>query len=1519
MSKAVDSFETRFNNSFKEYWNEYGRMGSALMNMDWDKMAPDEDSMINQYYKDQMDAKKNFVFVSPEDEDGIFNKKFASEFISNAGFALGTFAGVGVELAADAAITVLTGGGGAGTFGATIARLLGKEAVKEGTELAVRQTAKSVFGEGAKEFFSGVKAIDKSADELRGMKAVAESTTTNAAKQIDQIAKAAELGKPSAEGTELFNHIFDGVGQATEELVKTPGFMETTAGKVLKKMPFVGGVAQTAEKIGLGYKAGFSGTKIAGMVIGGTKRLASEINMSASEAAFEAVSSYGDTLSGMLETYRQEHNGEPPSALELSSMRADALKASSANFNTNMVILGATNAIQFGNMFNKFHSNFKFLRDFGGEATEDFLTVEGKLATTGEKALQRYRKGFTGTFGVLGDVARDFGKKEALYQFGRSVAKNVIKFEVVEGAQENLQEVSASAWKNYYIAKHNHVQTTIMDAVGRGFNEQLSSQGLKTFLSGALTGMIVSGPTKFAMRSVTGLQNLASGQEYKNYIKNVDADLAKTNDFLRQIAGGKTFAEKIVNFANQIDATNQQDEAANKNKEYHFNNGKDNALLSAIITAKRTNSVEALAQAVRNMGSNMTADEFKEAFKIDLADTKYSTPREFANSIADNVEKYSEVYDGVRRKIGTMINPMNYAMGSRDQMIASHMRYMQEEAVHIIAMDAIKGQMTAKRLDQLGNDIMSSPALANSAHFAINSVSNLDGLTAAQGTLQTEIKALESQINTPGLTDDIKSDLLKQLASKKEIMKSTEKWNSYWHRVHTKKTVAEKDEKGNEITKEVEVPTGDVIFKGTQKVGKTDVVEPSDEHLYNDEVLKTFMAIVNAKNKEAGLTTEITPEEAQEALSKVIDYIRLDDDAKGYMKSIQVLTSPEKVMQLIGNMSDGNLKYNLVVYLNNTLTNMRISINRFYKELGIDIGEHYKADRIKIMDDLLTLVQDSEEYKKLLALASDPNTGLKDASIIDEYTHALENKLQDKQREIALKYKDEDLVNDISTEDYEKAAKGELTDVARDMMARVLIKFPDQLSERQTALLQIPEIKEQVDARVVELKAQEEENKKQKIKDDIEKERQAKLAANQPTTTPQQSPTPTAASATRATTPVSTSEKLIPGVTRYDVLDLQALIESETGFHVFTRRFTPELRSELKTKYPQLYKQLYDLHLDTVNQMINAIDDRREIKKQLLAGTPLQRAKSANTLIEIFDSLPEVEKVYNKLSSRFHEVANKYPEANQQPTMLPGGTQNVQVEPALVGTPTGETMGKEGEAMSRYQHNLVPGEETTGPVGTGAAAEKDNQALEILQFHAQQQQDGKPQVVDNQGNVIVTAETPKEAGDKADSLNSTFDNVSFAIELFKSENAKAIATPELITSFVDSAIATMNVVNMSEGTNFKNLKEFSETPKGKKILSKIAINLLGMNNAQASNASIETIANPEVITPSVDPITIIENNGGVTEEDLDSLFAELKGDIEAVKSAEKSEKSSNFVIEEEPITEQGIVEELKKLASCFKP
>ncbi len=122
LSKGFDSFGTRFGNTFTDSFASYGRIFDAVMNADWDLLKPSESEMIDASWEEHKESMKNFTFVPPEEEEDIISKRSVSEFIGNAGFAMGTFAALGLELVADAALTYATGGSGAGAFGATFAR-----------------------------------------------------------------------------------------------------------------------------------------------------------------------------------------------------------------------------------------------------------------------------------------------------------------------------------------------------------------------------------------------------------------------------------------------------------------------------------------------------------------------------------------------------------------------------------------------------------------------------------------------------------------------------------------------------------------------------------------------------------------------------------------------------------------------------------------------------------------------------------------------------------------------------------------------------------------------------------------------------------------------------------------------------------------------------------------------------------------------------------------------------------------------------------------------------------------------------------------------------------------------------------------------------------------------------------------------------------------------------------------------------------------------------------------------------
>ena len=1001
LSKGFDSFGHKFGNTFIDYWKGYGRMADALVHMDWDRMRPDEATLADQYYKDQMDMSKNFVFEKPENEDSIFSKRTLSEFIGNAGFALGTFAGIGLEIAADIAITTLSGGAGAVTFGGTAARLTAKE--------AATQTAKSGFrfADALTDIGKGFSYGNKSAEELSAAsKVIANMDEASAIANGSRSALRDSMGETF---TVFSNNLFN--------IAKSKNFSEVSS-NLLKSTPLLGTGIRSAEKLAAASRAGATTGELIGVGLQGARRVAQELNMSATEASFEAVTSYGDTLDKMAQQYKIDNDGATPSAEEFEEMRKLAISASSANYNTNMALLLATNKIQFGNLFNRFLPANKFMT----EVAENLLVVEGKAGSG------IFRKnGFFGAYGLLGKVGKEFGKKEAAYQFSKAFAKDFFKFQVSEGIQENMQETSAAAWKDYYAGQYNSTEMSLSEAFGAGASEQFTKQGLKTFLMGALTGSLISIPTAITSKSLEAANRAVINRQYANNPganllvtaeAQLDKDLELLNTSFKQLKEGK-FKDKVFNFNAQIDAAQEQSESASKGLRYEFENGKDNALLAAVASAQRTNSIDVLYRAVKSMGQDMTNEDFEKSFGVKLEDTKYKTPTEFSEAVAKDVKKYSDTIEGIRTNIKSQLaDPFEFAEGSRNRYVAMLLRSAQEDAIQVLSMNAIKGEMSAKRAKQVADDLLSVPGMSRSSDFALRVLTNPGSIEGEIGNVLGEIKILQENLAAEGIDAATKKQLREQLSSKIEELELIEKWKGYWE---NREVVIGTNEEGEEQTKESITD----VFKG-KTIDKTQTVKDENgndvetvDRTYDPtdpEVIETFRQLVNIKNKQSGFDEQISEASMRDGFQKIYDYIRLDRDTKDYMRSVDVLSNPENLRITLGRMADGKFKHNLINYVDRLLDQAQIRAR--FLILKLEIVNEY--DKKSLYDEMINTVLESENWKNLTTLVSNPDLGVANEDYAQKTYSALINEMIKKEQELTVKYGPKEYNNDLDQEDYDK-------------------------------------------------------------------------------------------------------------------------------------------------------------------------------------------------------------------------------------------------------------------------------------------------------------------------------------------------------------------------------------------------------------------------------------------------------------------------------------------------------------------
>lgn len=1517
MGKAFDGFAYNFGNTFADYWKSYGRMGEAIASMDWDLLRPDEETLIDTYYKDQQNMNKNFVFVNPEDEDSIFSKKFVADTVSNAGFALGTFAGIGIELAADVLITYASGGLGAGTFVATLGRVgtkLGlKKAAKEGVEAGIKSGFQ--FGDTVSEFVKGYQAADKGIDELTAAGKVAS--------KIDEAAEAAKLGNSSSARTATINETFAAQEQAIEQMLKGKSFSEMI-GKGLDYIPLVGTGFRYGEKIVAASKAGAGIAQLSGMGLKGGYRIAQELNLASTEASFEAVSTYGDTLDRMVQEYRMKNNGENPTPEEFAKMQQNASSAAGANYNTNLAILLGTNKIQFGNLFTKFSPANKFARELLEESSERILAVEGKAFS------KVYQKGITGAYGQLGNIAKDFGKREALYQFGKAFAKDALRFEVSEGIQENLQEASASAWKDYYANKYAGIEKSLGEVFEAGIGEQFTKQGFKTFVMGAITGTIVRMPTALASRGLEKLQNAAISSAYKGDAANDPVKQAQTqfkqsidklNGFLKS-AGDRSFdhnTTKLLNFSEQVNAAQGMTSAASQGKRYEFENHRDNALMSAITSAKALGTIDVLQRSIENMGSKMSVEEFEKSFGLKLEDTKYNSVQEFTSSLSRDIKKYSDTYDGIRRKVGTMIDPLVYKEGSRNRFVATMARMQQEEIAHVIASNAIKGDMTVNRSQQIAKELRSNPIIGASADEALRILSKGTNVVSEIGNIDSEIKLLEQNLKGEGLTPELTASIKEQIKAKEKERDLLEEWKNQFEIVEEE--VEYTDAEGNK--QKVKQPKlgnfkgqyvkGKPINKG-KKVGYDltvvpDELEESDiDPQQNYTMLNMLTEYFNLKNKQAGLgTAEITVTEFGQHFDKIIDYIRLEDDVKTYMQNVDLLFNPQQFIGMIGRMTDGNFKHKVLQYLSFLPHQIMASVKEAENLLNITNIVEFAMMSKKLNDILF----ESAPYKNLMTLAMDPNMSIENSEYVKEQADAIAELLADSLMDIIESESGISDYQDIEDADFNTfEVNGNISykylyEIAKKNVGGVT------LTDKETKVYDV--YKDQIET----------------IMDRIA----GKKVPQQPPQTPP--PAPGATSGTAAAAPgtpaTPAGSTLGNDALRDKMRNILGTVRAKLDPSINIASSARTIEDRIELIIDDLIVFVQDIKptakVATSNEVVDMLQD-----SSISAVTVHILKQSRSTFMQLYRAVEE-----EYLNGTLNTGAPANPGATATSTssspvgvdlklsqLKPGDTidnrdsqgTSLQIKSidtaARTVTVTDPTLGFDDvktfdEIAADYQVevdipvNPAPAGTPTNPGGPAAVPYTVKGDATI-----------KFSVIDPTGAVMMGGiDTEERAQALVDSLNKTANDIEFV----RNEFYEDVEDPNIIGEFISRANAELAKYNAARGTTVASIEEFNKVSKGARTLRKI------FDSMEEEFSPSEEATVPEVVVsnPATAPDTV-DNSTSIISADaieVDSNFADIM-DI-ANEVIQESEESSKFVggdIQSTTSTEASLLDILKNSQNC---
>lgn len=619
-------------------------------------------------------------------------------------------------------------------------------------------------------------------------------------------------------------------------------------------LPVSAQLIELGSDVSRGINQGDNFWSLTSVTFNGLRRTLSEANMAMTEARMEAAGTYGELREQLYDQVLQEKG--MVSWQDLQEIEAMSQQAAWKNFMVNTVTIAAMNRLQFDNLFTSFGSSRRIFRQMS-EQGENVFSVTGKAVNnvtdkSGKVIIQKgspytkvYEKGSFGKLGQLGEISRDFGGKTAFKQGVYSLATHALKMELAEGAQEIIQETSNKAVLDYYTKAFKDQPNSWTQSVSHGLDSQLSTEGLKVFLSGALTGKILSPLTAMVQKTSSYIIPRDTRNEIKVSRKNA---LNVLNAFL---ANPSRYAPKWAeNTRIQGELAKSMEEAVQQDSKYYFENAKDDAFAQAISASRQLGMLDTLIDTIEQVAEHFNEKEFREAFGIDFTDQNRGNVRLYAGKVADEIKAFSKRLDKLEDKYSSLINPEVYQQSDRKKIAVIQRAF--QEALGILATTEYIGGRSVERWTSIMQDASKLPGIEKSAYHAFRILSD-------EPLLDKEIELLKANIKADKegtLTEEIKQ----RIDSNQKQLDALES------------------------------------YKKTKDLIKTDDVGIDTKLL--DSLNDSLVSFLAAKNEELGITDAIPQTSLDELMLLAEDFRKLRNREKHAIDAHNLIASPKKFIAL---------------------------------------------------------------------------------------------------------------------------------------------------------------------------------------------------------------------------------------------------------------------------------------------------------------------------------------------------------------------------------------------------------------------------------------------------------------------------------------------------------------------------------------------------------------------------------------------------------------------------------------------
>lgn len=650
-----------------------------------------------------------------------------------------------------------------------------------------------------------------------------------------------------------------------------------------------------------------------------------EINAVTAEARLEAGFAQNKFATDALNEFYKK-NGRGPTTEEALVISNDASKAATGVYMANLGGIYLSNKIVLDTALRGFapvrrlmskeglnSSIYKLVKNYGWkEAGKKPMEVISRgMFSSGKKMFSKdYLKSIpsrlTGTF-----------SKKAV---GKTIGGGLRYFSanLMEGLQESYQEAVQAGITDYYLTEYLSdlysdpylaENNSMSAAIAKGISEQFSAQGLDTFAQGFLMGGVLGGAQNIIM---PGAQRLSmktkdwysKTNSYEEYQKSEKERLQKYADAYNDYSENPY---KYVNWLDenvvlQRDLADKYQAAEETGDRKEAESAKDDSMFNHITTLLQTERYDSFIDQLTDL-NELSDDDLADAFNSTgiTNDQNKKSPRERLDTAIKKAEDIKSRWEKVNEKFQNPYNP-DYFDKEKDKEaydleVTGYQAF--EIAKRAIAFNEYTFGRTISRLNSLVNNAAANGPLGNVA------ATDFSALYSNPQSFERYVQAISSEIAALNLGDGPQKTLAKKkstqldnLLALKDLMDEFK--NKLLLIEKAKQAVANPESASEESKRALEELN--IAAKAFKKdLYDEDVSNDIAPDIIIDEFFKDKLYAAYAKYTKniAGLNNVFPiAESIENSFADLVDYIKLDADAKHMSEFADMLADPMSIYEM---------------------------------------------------------------------------------------------------------------------------------------------------------------------------------------------------------------------------------------------------------------------------------------------------------------------------------------------------------------------------------------------------------------------------------------------------------------------------------------------------------------------------------------------------------------------------------------------------------------------------------------------